>query len=182
MSTEVLAVIGTLGAAFLGFIGIIYTNYQNNRHADDLEKLKYKRDEQARENEKQIALLEEFSSLYFKLNKGRYSYLRESAPRGLPTFPLSETVNRMSVIAILYLDDFKKAFFEYVDAHGRLQKLYGQMADFVEGIDGSNVSEEDSEYAAEIRNELEYAKGDFDIVSGHLLVAIKEMGEKIKAM
>ncbi len=151
MSDQLLAVIGTLGAALLGFTGIIFTNYQNNRHATNLQRQKYDQDEATRNKERKLQLLDELSLLYFNLNKGKFVYLGKVDENGLPTFPLAEIVNRMSVIVLLYFDNLQKTYFEYIEAHNKLQKVLRDV-DII--ISATDLPEDAATKAKEISERL----------------------------
>src|SRR6266550_7337388 len=160
MSEQLLIVIGTLGAALLGFIGIIFTNYQNNRHQTELQEKRYEQEEAARTREKKLELLDELCSLILKLNKGKSVYLEGKDKDGEPIFPFVETMNRVHVIILLYFFDMQEVYSEYIKAHKALQDIYYQVNKITTNPDGHDIT---LEKARELQAQLPIAIKNFEV-------------------
>ena len=59
MLNQIIAVAGTIIAALIGFIAIVYNNARSNRHALELEKLRIGAEESKEESRRHIAAIEE---------------------------------------------------------------------------------------------------------------------------
>ncbi len=176
MSEQLLTVIGTLGAALLGFIGIIFTNYQNNRYQTELQEQRYEQEEAARTRERKIELLEELFSLTMKLKKGRSTYLGEKDENGQPIFPLTETIDRITVIVLLYFTDIQEHCFKYLYAHKALQDIFHETNKIEIDPDNHGIT---VERAKQLQTQLPIAIKNFEETFAFFLTEIKMVAEEL---
>jgi hypothetical protein len=169
MSEQVLTVIGTLGAALLGFIGIIFTNYQNNRYQTEQQEQRYEQEEAARTRERKIELLEELLLLVLKLNEGKYGSFNGKDEYG-------QTINRVTAIVLLYFDEMQKICLEYIQAHKEVQKIFHVVNKIAADPNGHDVT---AEKAKELHVELPIAIKNLEVAFTHFLPEIKEEAEQI---
>lgn len=176
MSEQVLTVIGTLGAALLGFIGIIFTNYQNNRYQTELQEQRYEEEEAARNKERKLDLLEELFSLTMKLKKGRSTYFGEKDENGQPIFPLTETIDRITVIVLLYFTDIQEHCFEYLHACKALQDIFHETNKIEIDPDNHGIT---VERAGQLQTQLPIAVKNFEETFAFFLTEIKMVADEL---
>ena len=174
MSDQLITVLGTLGGAFIGFVGALITNILSNRHTTKLERLKIGEEKSKRD----IAIVEETYQTLIKVDGLCDEFVYDIDNSNL--LNLDEVIRRIKGVRLtsdrvktlirLYLPALKQDLEEYVS---NLEKYWNTIASSKFGKKGQQVNPN------ELRREFTEAQEMYKLSLGALQTKLEGLMEKV---